>query len=66
MATLTFTLALDGIEEDTLVVREYQGHESISDSLLKDGSPCYGFRYQLSLASRQSDLSADTIVDKNA
>ncbi|MGO2354712.1 MAG: type VI secretion system Vgr family protein [Marinomonas foliarum] len=66
MATLTFTLALDGLEEDTLVVREYQGHESISDSLLKDGAPCYGFRYQLSLASRQSDLSADTIVDKNA
>lgn len=65
MATLTFTLALDGLEEDTLVVREYQGHESISDSLLKDGAPCYGFRYQLSLASRQSDLSADTIVDKN-
>ncbi|QRV24897.1 type VI secretion system Vgr family protein [Marinomonas foliarum] len=66
MATLTFTLALDGLEENTLVVREYQGHESISDSLLKDGAPCYGFRYQLSLASRQSDLSADTIVDKNA
>ncbi|WP_275426775.1 contractile injection system protein, VgrG/Pvc8 family, partial [Marinomonas arctica] len=66
MATLTFTLALDGMEDNTLLVREYQGHESLSDSLLKNGSPCYGFRYQLSLASRQSDLSADTLVDKNA
>ncbi|WP_112134696.1 type VI secretion system Vgr family protein [Marinomonas primoryensis] len=66
MATLTFTLVLDGIEEDTLVVREYQGHESLSDTLLQDGSPCYGFRYQLSLASRRSDLSADHIVDKHA
>ncbi|WP_112140294.1 type VI secretion system tip protein TssI/VgrG [Marinomonas primoryensis] len=66
MATLTFTLVLDGIEEDTLVVREYQGYESLSDTLLQDGSPCYGFRYQLSLASRRSDLSADHIVDKHA
>lgn len=66
MATLTFTLAIDGMEDNPLVVREYQGHESLSDSQLKDGSPCYGFRYQLALASRQSDLSADTIVDKNA
>ena len=66
MTTLTFTLVLDGIEEDTLVVREYQGHESLSDTLLQDGSPCYGFRYQLTLASRRSDLSADQIVDKHA
>ena len=66
MATLTFTLALDGLEEGTLVVREYQGHESLSETRLKDGSPCYGFRYELALASRQSNLSADTIVDKNA
>jgi type VI secretion system secreted protein VgrG len=66
MTTLTFTLVLDGIEEDTLVVREYQGHESLSDTLLQDGAPCYGFRYQLTLASRRSDLSADHIVDKHA
>jgi len=33
-----FTLVLDGIEEDTLVVREYQGHESLSDTLLQDGA----------------------------
>ena len=66
MATLTFNLAVEGLEDQTLLVREYQGQESLSDSVLKDGSPCYGFRYQLSLASRRMDLSADTIVDKQA
>jgi hypothetical protein len=41
MATLTFTFALDGLEDNTLVVREYQGHESLLASQLKNGLPYY-------------------------
>ncbi|AEF55510.1 type VI secretion system Vgr family protein [Marinomonas posidonica] len=66
MATLMFKLAVDGLDENTLLVREYRGQDSLSDSTLDDGTTCYGFRYQLSLASRRMDLSADTIVDKQA
>ncbi|MDC0610749.1 type VI secretion system tip protein VgrG [Vibrio sp.] len=63
MATLGFQVTIDGLDDDTLVVREYQGHESISDSKDWLGRPCFGYRYQIELASRLSDLSAETIVD---
>lgn len=62
MATLAFTIKLDGIEDDSLVVRSFDGQESLSNSLYH-GEPCYGFRYQVELASRRSDLSPEDIVD---
>lgn len=64
MTTLGFQVTVDGLEDDTLVVREYQGHESISNSVDWLGRPCFGFRYQIELASRQTDLSAELFVDK--
>lgn len=51
MAILTFTLVLEGIEDGTLVVREFQGYDSVSTFSLPDGTPSYGFHYQLALAS---------------
>lgn len=66
MATLGFRLTVDGLDDETLVVREYQGHESISDSTDWAGRPCYGYRYQIELASRRMDLSAEQLVDTKA
>ncbi|AQM20355.1 type VI secretion system Vgr family protein [Vibrio anguillarum] len=66
MATLNFTLKVDGLADDAFVVREYQGQESLSESVLANGEPCYGFRYHIELASRQSTLSAIDVVDKTA
>ncbi|MCE0492488.1 type VI secretion system Vgr family protein [Vibrio salinus] len=66
MATLGFQITIDGLDDDTLVVREYQGHESISDSVDWAGQPCFGYRYQIELASRRMDLAADDIVDRKA
>ncbi|MBF4275172.1 contractile injection system protein, VgrG/Pvc8 family, partial [Vibrio anguillarum] len=61
-----FTLKVDGLAEDVFVVRDYQGQESLSDTRQVNGEPCYGFRYHIELASRQSTLSAMDVVDKNA
>jgi type VI secretion system secreted protein VgrG len=66
MATLGFRITVDGLDDDTLVVREYQGHESISNSITPNGEPCYGFRYQIDLASRRTDLTAEQMVDTTA
>ncbi|NNN68695.1 type VI secretion system Vgr family protein [Vibrio sp. 3-2(1)] len=66
MATLNFTLKVDGLAEDVFVVRDYQGQESLSNTRQVNGEPCYGFRYHIELASRQSTLSAMDVVDKNA
>ncbi|MEI8671029.1 type VI secretion system tip protein VgrG [Vibrio sp. SA48] len=66
MATLSFRLKVDGLTDDTLVVREYQGVESLSDKPLDNGQTCYGFRYEIKLASRQSTIKAVQLVDKPA
>ncbi|WP_418114101.1 type VI secretion system tip protein VgrG [Vibrio scophthalmi] len=63
MATLAFTVKINGLEDDTLVVRQFEGHETLSDSEFANQS-CYGFRYQVELASRRSDLTPDDIVDQ--
>ncbi|NOI04536.1 contractile injection system protein, VgrG/Pvc8 family, partial [Vibrio anguillarum] len=65
MARLSFRLTVEGLADDTLVVREYQGVESLSDSA-QAGLRCYGFRYEIKLASRQSGLTALELVDKTA
>ncbi len=66
MARLGFRLSIDGLEDDTLVVREYQGHDGISDSRDNSGNVVYGFRYQIELASRRNDLTAEQTVDRKA
>ncbi|RJX66542.1 type VI secretion system tip protein VgrG [Vibrio sinensis] len=65
MATLTYTLALDGVQDDSLVVRSFDGQESLSESVFH-AQACYGFRYEIKLASRRSDLLPDDVVDKQA
>ncbi|SJN59072.1 hypothetical protein VR7878_03207 [Vibrio ruber DSM 16370] len=47
MATLGFRLTIDGVNDETLVVRDYQGIESISDSVDDQGQPVYGYRYTI-------------------
>jgi type VI secretion system secreted protein VgrG len=64
MATLGFRFSIDGFEDETLVVREYQGHESMSDSRDSQGHVCFGFRYQIELASRRSDITPQDTVDR--
>jgi type VI secretion system secreted protein VgrG len=48
------------------VVRDYQGIESISDSVDDQGQPVYGYRYRIDIASRNSDLSFEQMVDSSA
>ncbi|ASA55624.1 hypothetical protein BSQ33_07885 [Vibrio gazogenes] len=64
MGTLNFRL-VSGVGE-ALVVRDYQGHESVSDSHDAQGNPVYGFRYHIELASRDSSISAEQLVDTTA
>ncbi|MBY7784437.1 type VI secretion system tip protein VgrG [Vibrio fluvialis] len=66
MAKLTFTLTVDGLPEETFVVTDYQGKESLSDSRFDVSQDCYGFRYNIELASRQPSITAQQVVDKTA
>ncbi len=65
MTRLHFTLTIDGLEDETLVVRGFEGQESLSDSHFLD-SACFGFRYYIDLASREEKLKPEQIVDCNA
>ena len=65
MATLSYKIQVDGLEDDLLVVHGFDGHESVSDSVFQ-GEPCYGFRYMIELASRQSNITAEQVVDRGA
>ncbi|MGY2573340.1 type VI secretion system Vgr family protein [Vibrio sp. C8] len=65
MATLAYTIHVEGLSEDALVVTKFEGQESLSVSGFKHRS-CYGFRYHIDLASRLSHLNAEQVVDRNA
>lgn len=62
--TLGFTLEVEGLDSEALVVRGFDGQEVLSDD--KVGDCDYGFRYSIDLASRQSDITPDQIIDKTA
>lgn len=64
MATLNFNLHVEGLDDNTFIVREYQGQETLSNGLLKQGKTCYGFHFDVALASRNNTLTADLVVDK--
>lgn len=63
--TLRFTLSIDGLDDESLVVRGFEGKESLSDSDHQSVA-CFGFRYSIDIASRNSDLTPDQVVDRNA
>ncbi|EOV3351898.1 type VI secretion system tip protein TssI/VgrG [Vibrio cholerae] len=65
MARLQFQLKVDSLEDESLVVRGFEGQESLSDSVWRS-EPCYGFRYQVDLASALSNLTAEQFVDQTA
>ncbi len=65
MATLAYSIEVEGLEDETLVVRGFSGQESLSNSVFLE-QPCYGFRYEVQLASRVSNLTAEQMVDKRA
>ena len=64
MATLGYTFTVYGQDEEAFLVVGYEGQESISDSVMQSGAPCFGFRYHLELASRDDTLKPENIVDK--
>ena len=65
MATLNFTITIDGFDDDSLVVRGFTGQESLSESRFQNAA-CFGFRYHIDLASRKTDITPDQVVDLNA
>ncbi|ENM5840848.1 type VI secretion system tip protein VgrG [Vibrio mimicus] len=65
MARLQFQLQVDGVDDESLVVRGFEGQESLSGSVWRD-QPCYGFRYQIDLASAIPGHTAELFVDKTA
>ncbi|EME3968981.1 type VI secretion system tip protein VgrG [Vibrio fluvialis] len=65
MATLKYQFHVEGLEDDTLVVRGFDGQETLSSERI-NGQPCHGFRYELELASRLANLTPDMVVDKAA
>ncbi|TRN24689.1 type VI secretion system Vgr family protein [Vibrio furnissii] len=65
MATLKYQLHVEGLEDDTLVVRGFEGQETLSSERI-NGQLCHGFRYELELASRLANLTPEMVVDKVA
>ncbi len=65
MATLAFTIKIDGLDDDSLVVRDFDGQESLSDSVYHTVQ-CVGFRYYINLANRNGDIQPEQVVDLNA
>ncbi|WED22865.1 type VI secretion system tip protein VgrG [Vibrio sp. JC009] len=65
MATLKFTLRVEGLEDNSLVVRSFEGHEALSDGVFNQ-TTCFGFRFDIDLASRRSDLSPEQFIDNCA
>ncbi|ELV8729230.1 type VI secretion system tip protein VgrG [Vibrio fluvialis] len=65
MATLKYQFHVEGLEDDTLVVRGFDGLETLSSERI-NGQLCHGFRYQLELASRLANLTPEMVVDKVA
>lgn len=65
MATLKYQFHVEGLEDDTLMVRGFDGQETLSSERI-NGQPCHGFRYQLELASRLANLTPEMVVDKVA
>ncbi|EHK0753059.1 type VI secretion system tip protein VgrG [Vibrio parahaemolyticus] len=64
-ASLMFTISIDGLDDNSLVVRDFDGYESLShDATLF--SHCHGFHYDIGLASRRSDLTALDVIDQFA
>lgn len=63
MATLAYTINVEGLSDDALVVTEFDGQESLSASMFHQ-RPCYGFCYQVALASRLANLTAEQVVDR--
>ncbi len=53
MTKLYFTLTIDGLDDESLVVRGFEGQESLSDSDYQSthcsSSHCFGFRYHIDL-----------------
>ncbi|MGV1718444.1 type VI secretion system Vgr family protein [Vibrio furnissii] len=70
MATLKYQFHVEGLEDDTLVVRGFDGQETLSsermNGQLLNEQLCHGFRYELELASRLANLTPDMVVDKVA
>ena len=66
MARLQFSIRIDGVNDESLVVRSYQGQDNFSSVQQTNGTWCHGFRYQVELASRRPDLTALDMVDKSA
>ncbi|MBY7972625.1 type VI secretion system tip protein VgrG [Vibrio fluvialis] len=65
MATLKYQFHVEGLEDDTLVVRGFEGQETLSSERM-NGQLCHGFRYELELASRLANLTPEMVVDKVA
>ncbi|EKO3995361.1 type VI secretion system tip protein VgrG, partial [Vibrio fluvialis] len=63
--TLKYQFHVEGLEDDTLVVRGFDGQETLSSERI-NGQLCHGFRYQLELASRLANLTPEMVVDKVA
>ncbi|WP_231571906.1 type VI secretion system tip protein TssI/VgrG [Vibrio jasicida] len=65
MTMLHFEISINGVNDDSLVVHQFDGYESLSSDLIAQPQ-CHGFRYDIELASRNFNLSADGIIDELA
>ena len=65
MATLHYTFSIKGLADECFVVRGFEGQEVLSDDNRVDGG-CHGFRYDIELASRHTDLKPEQVIDATA
>lgn len=65
MPKLKFHIIVDGVDEEAFVVHKFSGVESLSNDLTQANELCCGYRYQIDLASRRSDIDPDALIDQN-
>ena len=65
MSLLYYELMIEGVTDESLVVHEFTGYESLSSDVIHSPK-CNGFRFDIALASRKFDLSPNGIVDQHA
>ncbi|WP_391087164.1 type VI secretion system tip protein TssI/VgrG [Vibrio sp. NH-UV-68] len=65
MPTLHYRIKIEGLDDDSLVVRQFSGTESLSSTRLESGQECCGYRFNIDLASRRHTLQQDDVVDQN-
>ncbi len=64
MTQLRFELKVNGLDHNPFDVGDFVGHDTFSDHPFLGSTNVHGFRYDITLVSRDSTITADDVVDE--